>query len=260
VGSPGHRSLANRLMHVVQPCCRARLTAEDLELVRSILATEDKQRQNLDRLLTEEETRDLVLDHPALVRALLEARTCLPVSTRLYFYVLVRHVLLQGGLDDRSLADYLAEMLAEFARIERWRRPLPDRDLGVDYLYEILAALREVDDVTGFVLRTHLANHTLFLSGLFAPYLERRVQRKGAPGLHYYEAVGRASYRAARDHRLARHYGLTEIFDTLAERFAEVRQALGELADRLLALEGLDPQLETALRQWTSREGDTLSN
>ncbi|NGO38902.1 hypothetical protein G4L39_05765 [Limisphaera ngatamarikiensis] len=247
-------------MNLVQPCCRARLTAEDLELVRSVLAAEERQRPALDRLLSDEEARDLLLDHPALLRALLEARTCLPVSARLYFYVLVRHVLVRGGLDDRSVADYVAEMLAEFARTERWRRPLPERELSVDYLYEILAALREVDDVTAFVLRTHLANHTLFLSGLFAPYLERREQRRGAPGVQYYEAVGRASYRAARDHRLARQYGLTEIFDTLAEQFALIRQALGDLADRLLALEGLDPGLEKVLRQWATGANEGITN
>lgn len=245
---------------VVQPRCRERLTAEDLALVQSVLAQQAEQRAAVGQLLADQDTRDALLDHPALRQALLDSPGCLPVSTRLYFYVLVRHVLLRLGMDDRLVTDYVAEMLAEFAETRRWRRPLPDRELNVDYLYEILAALREVDDTTAFALRAHLANHTLFLSGLFAPHLEHREQRRGAPGLHYYEAVGRASYRAARDHRLARELGLTEIFDTLAERFDRVRRALTDMADRLLSLETLDPGVETALRSSITPASDSTEN
>lgn len=246
-------------MQVIQPCCRARLTANDLAFVQTVLAAEEAQRTKLSELLADEEARDMVLDHPALLRALLEAPRCLPVSARLYFYVLVRHVLRRLGLEDRLVADYVAEVLTEFARTERWRRPLPDRDLGVDYLYELLAALREVDDTTAFLLRTHLANHTLFLSGLFASHLEYRVQRRGAPGLRYYEEVGRASYRAARDHRLAHQYGLCGVFDTLAEQFPLARQALTDLSDRLLTLEGFDRGLEQALRTFASEEPESIN-
>ncbi|MCS7089430.1 MAG: hypothetical protein RMN51_06745 [Verrucomicrobiota bacterium] len=248
------------MIRVVQPCCRARLTAEDLALVRSVLASHHEQELVLDKLLADPDIRDELLDHPALQRVLLESPGCLHVSTRLYFYVLVRWVLRRLGLDDRTLADYVAEVLAEFAETDRWRKPVPQRAISVDYLYEILAALREVDDVTAFILRTHLANHTLFLSGLFASHLEHRRQRRGAPGLQYYEAVGRASYRAARDHRLARDLGLTEIFDTLAERFDQVRSALSDMADRLVTLESLDPRLETTLRHSLGPASSTSGN
>jgi len=246
-------------MLVIQPCCRSRLTAQDLAFIQSVLTSHEEQQAKLAELLADPEARDMVLDDPALMRALLEVRRCLPVSPRLYFYVLVRHVLRRFGLHDRTVADYIAEMLAEFARTERWRNPLPGRDLGVDYLYEILAALRDVDDTTAFLLRTHLANHTLFLSGLFATHIEYRLQRRGAPRLRYYQEVGRASYRAARDHRLAQQYGLTGVFDTLAEQFEQARQALTDLSDRLLTLESLDRSLEDALHSMAAMDPESAN-
>ena len=76
----------------------------------------------------------------------------------------------------------------------------------------------------------------MFLTGIFHESIERRRARRGAPGCSFYEAMGRESYRAVAQHEVARHRGLTDVFNGLAEQFHEVRLALNQLADRLFNL------------------------
>ena len=211
-------------------------TAEDVEFVLGLLGPKSSAAESLVRLLADEEARDLILDDESLFRALLEHRGCLRVSTHFYFYVLVRHVFQRSGIEDRAVADYVAEMLAEYSRIENTRCVLRGKPQPLDYFFEMVAALQQVDDHTGFLIRAHIANHSLFLSGIFPGRIRYRAEYKGAPNLKYYEELGRANFRVASDHRLARKYDLTSIFGTLSERFRATRLALNDLTERLFSL------------------------
>ena len=108
-------------MNVIQPNCRIQFTAEDVEFIVSVLGSKAGATETLTRLLADEETRDLILDDEALFRAVLEQRACLRISTHFYFYVLVRHMFKRSGIEDRVVADYVAEVLAEYSRIENTR-------------------------------------------------------------------------------------------------------------------------------------------
>ena len=108
----------------------------------------------------------------------------------------------------------------------------------------MLAALRNADDRTSFYIRTHIGNHSLFLSGIFPQRIRYRAERKGFPDLQYYESLGQSSFRIASDHRLAQRYDLAPIYSTLAERFQETRQALNDISERLVCLGDLDAGLD----------------
>jgi hypothetical protein len=230
-------------MMVIRPNCRVQFTAEDIDFILGVLGPRAGSAETLVQLLADEETRDLILDDESLLRAVLEQRNCLPISTHFYFYLLVRHSLRRANLGERPVADYVAAVLAEFSQIERTRCTVRGRPL--DYFFEMLAALETADDTTGFYIRTHIGNQSLFLSGVFPDRIRFRAERKGAPGLTYYEGVGRSSFRTASDHRLARQYDLDGIFHTLAERFQETRLALNDLRDRLVSLG--DPEVPIEL-------------
>jgi hypothetical protein len=236
-------------MTVVQPNCRLQFTANDLAFILKVLGTKAGSQEALLRLLADEESRDLILDQEALLRAVLEADGCLPISPQFYFYILVRHVFRQWGIEDRRVADYVAEMLAEFSQIERIRCRLPGGSAPAEYVFEMLAALPDADDTTRFYIRAHVGNYSLFLSGVYPDRIRFQAQRRGGPDLPYYEAVGRMSYRAASGHRLARQYELEAIFDTLSERFHQTRRALNDLSERLLSLGDTEPTLEAFLRR-----------
>jgi hypothetical protein len=236
-------------MKVIQPNCRMQFTAEDVDFILSVLGTKTGGAQCLVQLLTDEDTRDLILDDDELFRALLEQRRCLRVSNHLYFYVMVRHVLRRAGIQDRSVADYVAEVLCEFSRTERARYIAPGGDQGIEYFFEALAALQTADDRTSFCIRTHLGNHSLFLTGVFPDRIRFRAENRGFPDLRYYEALGRASFRVARDHRLAERYSLASIFDTLADRFQAARLALNDVSQRLFSLGDTDYTLDALLQR-----------
>src|SRR5581483_3721558 len=146
----GTNSAANGSMTVIHANCRVQFTAEDVAFVIKTLGRQPNDGASLVALLTDADTRDAVLDDPALVRALLEQRGCLRVSHHFYFYVLVRHVLRQSGLDDRALADYVAEVLTEFSREERTGCAVPGQPQPLKYYFEMLAALQTADDLTTF--------------------------------------------------------------------------------------------------------------
>jgi hypothetical protein len=238
-------------MKVIQPNCRARFAAEDVEFILSVLGRERGTADCLVKLLSDEEARDVLLDDEALFHALLERRGCLRVSSRFYFYILVRQVFRRSGIEDRAVADYVAEVLAEFSRAEQSRCALPGQLNPLDYFFEMLAALRTADERTSFFIRVHIGNYSLFLSGVFPERIRFRAEMRGFPGVKYYEGLGRTHYRLASDHRLAQRYELSGIFHTLADRFGTTRLALNDIAERLFALGdafgSVDPLLKAHL-------------
>lgn len=235
-------------MQVIQPNSRIQFTAEDIDFILGVLGSRAGSADTLTRLLADEDTRDLILDDESLLRAVLERRECLRVSTHFYFYILVRHAFRRGGLAERPMADYVAAVLAGFSQAERARCTLDGGERPLDYFVDMLAALQTADDVTRFHLRAHIGNHSLFLSGVFPDRIRFRAERVGAPGLSYYEELGRSNFRAASDHRLARRYALDGIFNTLAERFQQTRRALNELRERLVSLGDPEPPMDTLIK------------
>jgi hypothetical protein len=234
-------------MKMIQPNCRVQFAAQDMDFILSILGQKVGTADCLIKLLSDEETRDLILDDEALFHALLEKRGCLQVSSHFYFYILVRNVFRRSGIEDRAVADYVAEVLAEFARAEQARCVVPGQSNPLDYFFEMLTALQKADERTSFYIRAHIGNYSLFLSGVFPDRIRFRAEARGFPDVKYYDALGRAQFRAASDHKLAQRYELAPIFNTLADRFETTRAALNDIADRLFSMEA-DYSLETLLK------------
>src|SRR5205809_832642 len=243
-------------MKMIQPNCRVQFAAEDIDFILSVLGAKIQTAECLTKLLADEESRDLILDDEGLFHALLERRGCLRVSARFYFYILIRHVFRRSDIQDRAVADYVAEVLTEFARTERARCVVPGQTNPLDYLFEMLTALKTADDRTSFFIRVHIGNHSLFLSGVFPERIRFRAEMRGFPDLKYYEGLGRTHFRMASDHRLAQRYEVAKIFSTLAERFAATRLALNDIADRLFTLGDVDYSLEALLNAKAQGNGN----
>jgi hypothetical protein len=236
-------------MHVIQPNCRVQFTAQDIDFILHVLRPKVGAADALVQLLADEESRDLILDDEDLLRAVLENRNCLRISVHFYFYILVRQVFRRSDILERGVADYVAEVLAEFSRLERTECRVKGQAQPLEYFFEMLGALQTVDDSTRFHIRAHIGNWSLFLSGIFPDHIRLRAERQGAPSLKHYEELGRASYRVASDHRLARKYDLERIFTTLAERFQTTRLALNDLGERLLTLGDVEPPVNALLKK-----------
>jgi hypothetical protein len=223
--------------------------AEDVAFILSVLGSKIGTAECLIKLLADEESRDVILDDEALLHALLERGGCLRVSSRFYFYILVRNVFRRSGVEDRAVADYVAEVLAEFAQAERARCVVPGRLNSLDYFFEMLSALNSADDRTSFLIRAHIGNYSLFFSGVFPDRIRFRAEVRGFPDVKYYDSLGRANFRAASDHHLAQRYDVAEIFNTLSERFETTRRALNDISDRLFSISDSNYALETLLNR-----------
>ena len=235
---------------MIQATVRHHLPRDDAQLVARLIA-----RDTGTPLLEIEQTLadqgiDAVLDDPRLPNALVRAGQGTHASYPLFAYVMVRHALRRLGEDDRRLADYVAAIMLHFGMRDNAHRI----SAADDQMYDTLAALlADVDDPDGrrsFLVRTHLGNYALWMSGLFPDYIEHRRWRRGGPDLDYYEEMGRRGFQLAADHRLADGHGVATLFATAAERFGLLRAALNDVSDALLFPDRYSP--ERLMRQVTS--------
>jgi len=224
---------------MIQANCRDRFTAEDFSFIVKILGKSRADAVSLTELLTDQETRDSILDHDLLFQAILNEAAQLTISPQLYFYVLTRHVLKESGLPDRRLCDYIASLLETFSRSARLKSPTaPGNGAAqpIQYLSDMMLALRNASPVQTFLIRAHAGNYSLFLSGIFHATVQRRSER-GAPDVSYYEDVGRMNFKVVAGHTYARAADLGDVYNALAEQFREVRVALNRLSDSLLNID-----------------------
>ncbi len=217
--------------------CRVRLTADDFSFLVRTLSRSESDHVSLIKLLTDEDTRDAILDHEKVAEGIIESPERLPISPQLFFYVLCRKVLKGTPVKSRETADYVAALLDGFLRTARLD---PSEEVGrrsMRYISDMLQALSHAGTREAFLLRSHIANHALFVSGIFAENVEKRTQQRGAPDISFFEEMGRMNYRAAAEYREAKKFNLQAIYEELSSGFHEVRVALNDLAVRLLHLD-----------------------
>lgn len=132
-------------MNIVCPKCRTRLSAEDLDFIRATLAQTSSDSIALESLMLDPEILDSILDHENLKNAIQDQILPLQISAHLYFYVLVRHTLLNADLDDRDLADYVASLLVAFTKEDRQKKLLPELKAPLHYLVDIVTEIEKAD-------------------------------------------------------------------------------------------------------------------
>lgn len=226
---------------MIKPNVRASFGRREAELLTSLAGPFGEARLR-------EQGLDALLDEPAVLRALVRGGHISTAPAPLVFYVMVRHALMQREIHDRQLADYTAAMLLEFATAGRAHRVDGGEGEPFHYLADILAALERARGEREFLLRVHLGNFALWLGGIFPDFITHRVQRRGAPPLSYYDALGAAGYRMAAGSDLALRHGLGDLLVNAADRFRDVRSALNSLSDTLFFPYSRDA-VERLLRQ-----------
>ncbi len=225
---------------MITPNCRERLTASDFEFIAGTLASGRRESASLASLLTDAETRDTILDSEDLFQAVLQGDAQLRISPQCYFYILLRHVLKDRGISSRETCDYLASLLETFSRTERMRAPGGAGHGPQQYVGDLLLALQKASASQAFLLRAHIGNYTLFISGVFHDRVESR-SRRGGPDIEFLEGVGAANFQSAAEHPFARQHALSPVLGELSERFRDLRLALNETAERHLHLDEAPP-------------------
>lgn len=201
---------------------RSRITPKDLDLLGITVEHGGAVHESLDR----------VLDRREVVSYLMGASLPGP-SPSLLFYVLVRHALLDVGVEDPVVADYFASLLREFGIRQRATRVDDVDDHDHRYLVDILADLSVSTGERQFKVSVHLGNYALWLSGIFPERIAAQQLRRGGPDVSYYETLGGRGYAEAAEHHLAERRGLDDVLRTASERVREVRLALNDVSAQL---------------------------
>ena len=213
---------------------RRHLTRRDAQLAARLIASDSSaELERLEARLADEGI-DALLDDPRLPNALLAQRRGALASLPLFMYVMIRHALRRAGEEDRVLADYVTSVLLHFALRGRAERVAEGDDEVYTALFELSEDVNDPDVRRSFLVRTHLGNYALWLSGLFPDRIEAQRWRRGGPDLQYFEEMGRRGFQLAADHRLAEQHGLATLYATAAERFGLLRVALNGVSDSLL--------------------------
>jgi hypothetical protein len=243
---------------------RQRLTRDDAQLALHLVARGSAQDYDAAEARLRNEGVDTLLDDPRLLAGLLRAPQGAYASLPLFAYVVVRHALRDSGAEDRVLADYVTSIVLHFGLRGRAQRIADTDDEVYSTFADLLADVgepgsggdeaRTASATRAFLVRTHLGNYALWLSGLFPDHIEQRHWRRGGPDMEYVEDMGRRGFTLAARHRLANQYGMDGLYSAMAERFAVMRLALNRVSDRLLfphvnSAERLMRQVRDAQRQ-----------
>jgi hypothetical protein len=225
-------------------------------LIRLLSAGDKSRKRHWESVLADHGI-DPLLDDPRTLDAILRMPTLAPMPPSLVVYVFLRGALLENGIESRLLCDYVTSLFLEFGHEKRSLRIRQYDDKDYEYLVDLVAEIDETDGQRGFMLRAHLGNYALWLSGLFPDHIVARVHRKGGPGLDYYETLGQTGYRLAAEAPFARQYALDELYSTAADAFGPMRRAMNDFSDSYLLPQPASPD-DRVLRQADNAYRKTL--
>jgi len=177
-------------------------------------------------------TLESMLGAEYVQRAIFEKRReLLGISPFLLFSVLLRRCVDTARTPtDRAVINYLANLLSLFVRTDRVYRP-DEEEASYEYLADLAAQAAQANERRRFILHAHIGNYALYLTGVFADWLEYRHRYRRRPlDARYYTDMGRSGYRDAAASRLARAYDLEDVFLRLALTFDHYRERLNVLA------------------------------
>jgi len=213
---------------------RDRFTLTDFAFLADLLAPGQRSR-DLWTLWEDPEALREMLDLKEVLRGVLDDTGTVSVSPPFYFYVLVRHSFLDAGIEDAGMADYVAGVMAERVAADP-HDVLKGVPNGLTHAADFVSILESAHGRLRFHLQVAAGDQFLVLTGLFPGFLKRRCERRGAPGLEFYENFARRAYREAADNHEAPREVKRQLLAELSERMPEARRSLNKVAEEFVFL------------------------
>lgn len=174
-----------------------------------------------------------MIDDPLVRKVLLENPVALPVSPSLYFFVLVRHALLESDINHTGLADHIAGVLVD--KLSGCSRASGGVPHWATHAVDFISLIRNASGLLRVHLEVAAGDQFLVLTGLFPEFLNHRRERYGAPGAGFYGAFARHSYHSAASHNILDRES-RELFGLLAEVFPIASRSLLQMRGHCLFL------------------------
>lgn len=209
---------------------RCHLSELDISFLKTLFdLSSTAEEEGFLKLLGDEQQVDFLLDDPRVFKALRESTGITSVSFEFYFYICLRHALVERGYQESDLPCFLAKILTDDDLYHTsGNNPVARIEYGVD-LAELLQSVDSTHQY--FDLLTAAGNRFLFLTGLRKQFLRKRKDRTGAPGVRYYEQIGQHSYQVASKHPLAEQKQLRQVLSDVSNNFHDIRCILNELTE-----------------------------
>jgi hypothetical protein len=142
-----------------------------------------------------------------------------------FFLKLVRQSFWQLGINDATVANYVADVLTEFARADNFYRFRGQRGRKVDSVVDMLASMPDAPGDKNDILlertkRKYVGDYALFMSGIFRNY----ITRKGC--LSYYIEEGSRSYWTVSELDVSLYRTGFILFQELSKKFEYYSGAL----------------------------------
>ena len=216
------------------PSSRDRFTAADFRFLSELLSP-DGGGEPVAGLFDDPESLREILDQKVVLDGVLSAACSISISPQFYFYVLVRHAFAGAGLEDPGLADFVAGVLAERVTADPadMLKGIPS---GLTHAADFVAMMEKARGRMRFHMQLAAGNQFLVLTGLFPDYIRKRSERRGAPGIGFYESFAGRVYKDAADNPSAPRNAPRRLFGELSERMHEARCSLNRLAGELVFL------------------------
>ena len=158
-----------------------------------------------------------------------------------FFLSLTRQSFWQLGINDATVAGYVADVLTDFASTDSLYRVRTRAGKKLDSVVQNLAQKRPEETQENSILkeralRKYLGDYTLFMSGIFRSYVE------GKGFLDYYLEEGRRSYWTVSELDLSLYRTGFILFQELSKKFEYYSGALDYMRKTYFAPEpGEDP-------------------
>ena len=142
-----------------------------------------------------------------------------------FFLNVVRQSFWQLGINDAMVANYVADVLTEFARTDNLYRIRSQRGRKVDSVVEMLAASADEPADQDAILtersrRKYVGDYALFMSGIFRKHVE------GSGSLDYYIQEGSRSYWTVSELDLSLYRTGYFLYQELSKKFEYYSGAL----------------------------------
>src|SRR5262245_10709345 len=145
-----------------------------------------------------------------------------------FFDRVTRQAFRDLALDDPPAAQYLTDLLTRFARTDALRAVQVVTERRLDTVADSLLAIQtawdwdsaEFNPAEEPILRRHIGDYTLFMTGIFREYVERLAVTS------YYELEGRRAYRFVSETARAGGRQDASLFRRLSDRFEQYAGAL----------------------------------
>lgn len=238
---------------------RERLTREDYNFIAETVADSPAGREAVRHLSDDPDSVTELLHRKDLFdRSMTSPPRFLSISPHLFFYVFIYQALESKHIAADDIVDYIAEVCVEFKSSGSFWQAVPSEQGRTIYFVDLLQILSDVDKQQQYLLRRHIGNMSLFLTGFFPDFIFQRSRKRGAPSFQYYQDLGRAQFGTAAGDAHRYEEPAVPVLQTLSDRFVEIRTALNLYVDAYLRLDGRRSTIDVIERQAATLDDESF--